>query len=189
MNSHAGDIAARPIEARDKAGLDRIATDRKDDRDRVVAAFAAKRRPRRPLRRRKCTATCRSTSSAASAGSRSSWPSAQRNSIATFWPSTKPASLKPWRNACYQIGVGPGDRPLRNPITGIAGCCARAASGQRRRTAEQRDELAPLHSITSSARASRRRRISRPSALAVLRLITNSNLVDCSTGRSAGLAP
>ena len=34
-------------------------------------------------------------------------------------------------------------------------CCARAASGQRRRAAEQRDELAPTdHSITSSARAS-----------------------------------
>ena len=29
----------------------------------------------------------------------------------------------------------------------------------------------------------------RPSALAVLRLMTNSNVVDCSTGRSAGLAP
>ena len=31
--------------------------------------------------------------------------------------------------------------------------------------------------------------LSRPSVLAVLRLITNSNLVGCSTGRSAGLAP
>ena len=39
-------------------------------------------------------------------------------------------------------------------MTGIAGCCARAASGHDRRAAEQRDELAPPHSITSSARAS-----------------------------------
>jgi hypothetical protein len=31
--------------------------------------------------------------------------------------------------------------------------------------------------------------ISSPSALAVLRLMTNSNLVDCWTGRLAGLAP
>jgi hypothetical protein len=31
--------------------------------------------------------------------------------------------------------------------------------------------------------------ISSPSALAVSRLMTNSNLVDCCTGRSAGLAP
>ena len=44
-------------------------------------------------------------------------------------------------------------------------------------TAEQRDELAPLHSITSSVRASSDTGISRPSAAAVLRLMTNSNLV------------
>ena len=38
------------------------------------------------------------------------------------------------------------DRLLRKPITGKVGCCARAASGhRRRRAAEQRDELAPSH--------------------------------------------
>src|SRR5215467_1668478 len=58
-----------------------------------------------------------------------------------------------------------------------------------RRAAEQRDECAPLHSITSSARASSIGGTSRLSALAVLRLMINSNLVGCSTGRSAGLAP
>src|SRR6516165_9465264 len=42
------------------------------------------------------------------------------------------------------------------------------------------------HSITSSARASSVGGTVRPSVLAVLRLITNSNLVDCMTGRSAG---
>ena len=56
-------------------------------------------------------------------------------------------------------------------------CCARAASGHARRAAEQRDELAPSHSITSSARASSVGGTSRPSALAVLRLMTSSNLV------------
>jgi hypothetical protein len=45
------------------------------------------------------------------------------------------------------------------------------------------------YSITSSARASSTGGISRPSALAVLRLMTNSNLVGRWTGRSAGLAP
>src|SRR5215813_2458612 len=45
------------------------------------------------------TATRRRTSSAASAGSRSVRLSAQRYSIATFSPSTKPASFKPWWNA------------------------------------------------------------------------------------------
>ena len=58
-----------------------------------------------------------------------------------------------------------------------------------RRAAEQRDELAPPdHSITSSARASRLVEW-RPSAFAVLRLITSSNLVGCCTGKSAGLTP
>src|SRR5262249_49779082 len=60
----------------------------------------------------------------------------------------------------------------------------------RRRAAEKRYELAAAaHSITSSAMASSPGGMVRPSALAVLRLITNSNLVDCTTGRSAGLAP
>src|SRR4029450_3072865 len=58
-----------------------------------------------------------------------------------------------------------------------------------RRAAEQRDEIASFHSITSSARAMSVGGISRPSNLAVCRLITNSNLVACTTGRSAGLAP
>src|SRR5262249_19357320 len=49
--------------------------------------------------------------------------------------------------------------------------------------------LAALHSITSSARASSVGGTVRPSAIAVIRLITSSNLVGCSTGRSAGLVP
>src|SRR5215472_5092013 len=57
------------------------------------------------------------------------------------------------------------------------------------RAADERDELAPLHSITASARASSVGGISRPSALAVVRLITRSNLVGCSTGMSAGAVP
>src|SRR5215813_11784868 len=55
--------------------------------------------------------------------------------------------------------------------------------------AESQDELAPLHSITSSARASSAGGTSKRTALAVLRLITSSNLVGWLTGRSAGLAP
>src|SRR5262249_47966446 len=54
------------------------------------------------------------------------------------------------------------------------------------RTAEQRDEFATLHSITSSARARSVGGTSMPSALAVLRLTTSSNLGGACTGRSAG---
>src|SRR5712691_3578279 len=46
-----------------------------------------------------------------------------------------------------------------------------------------------IYSITSSARISRDCGIVIPRALAVLRLMTSSNFVGCSTGRSAGLAP
>jgi hypothetical protein len=66
---------------------------------------------------------------------------------------------------------------------------ARRERPRGRRAAEQRDEFAAVHSITSSAICWRCTGTSRPSALAVLRLIRNSNLVGCSTGRSPGLAP
>src|SRR6478672_7101275 len=58
-----------------------------------------------------------------------------------------------------------------------------------RRTAVQRDDLAAAHPVTSSARASSVGGALRPSARAVLRLITSSNLAGCMTGRSAGLSP
>src|SRR5262249_24948423 len=57
------------------------------------------------------------------------------------------------------------------------------------RTANERDEVAPLHSITSSARASSVGGISSPSAFAVLRFITNSNFVGSWIGRSPGFSP
>src|SRR5262249_45273665 len=60
---------------------------------------------------------------------------------------------------------------------------------RRCRAAQQRDELAPLHSITSSARASSVGGTSRLSALAVCRLLMSSNFVGWITGQSAGLAP
>src|SRR5262245_56346681 len=58
-----------------------------------------------------------------------------------------------------------------------------------RRAAEERDELASFHSITSSARASTVGGRSMLSALAALRLMTSSRLTGSCTGRSAGLAP
>jgi hypothetical protein len=52
------------------------------------------------------------------------------------------------------------------------------------------DERPPRgHWMTSSARPSTDCGIVSPSALAVLTLMTSSNLVGCSTGRSPGLAP
>src|SRR5262249_15228110 len=60
---------------------------------------------------------------------------------------------------------------------------------RRRCASKQRDELPPFHSITSSARASIEGGSSRPSAFAVLRLITSSYFVGVCTGSSAGFSP
>src|SRR5262245_6679920 len=57
------------------------------------------------------------------------------------------------------------------------------------RAAEQRDEIAPFHSITSSARASRVGGTVIPNARAVCILMTNSNFVGCNTGMFVGFSP
>src|SRR6266446_5212460 len=61
------------------------------------------------------------------------------------------------------------------------------SSGEGRERSEQPGTI--HHWITSSARCSSGCGIVRPSTLAVLRLITSSNFVGCSMGRSAGFAP
>src|SRR5262249_46540241 len=87
--AHAGDIAARAAEARHETAFDWIAA--ADEHDR----YAARMETFEPT----ITATWRCARSAASAGSRSSLFSAERKSIATLWPSMKPASFRPSRNA------------------------------------------------------------------------------------------
>src|SRR5262249_46716830 len=59
----------------------------------------------------------------------------------------------------------------------------------RRRGPEPSDERPPLHCITSSAVANSVSGMVRPRVLAVLRLMTNSNLVGCSIGILAGFSP
>jgi hypothetical protein len=63
--------------------------------------------------------------------------------------------------------------------------CARRER-PRRHAAEQHDEVAPSHSITSSARASSVGGTSRPIPFAVARLMTRSNLVGSSDRQVAG---
>src|SRR5262249_56697143 len=57
------------------------------------------------------------------------------------------------------------------------------------RAGQRSDERAALHSITSSATASSEGGTVIPSVRAVCALMTSSNLLDCTTGRSAGFAP
>src|SRR5262249_40136536 len=98
---------------------------------------------------------------------------------------------EPFKKRCGLALGRTGRHPLTKPTTGIVGCCARAASGHAATAPPSRvRELAPLHhSITQSARASSIGGRSRPTILAVWALMTSSNLLDRTPGRSAGLAP
>src|SRR5262249_61333734 len=107
--------------------------------------------------------------------------------IATLDPTqclqSLPESVKPL--------FGLGDRACEhaNSPQPLNLLCARRNRVRGGRAAEQRYELAPVHSITSSAIASTAPGSSRPSAFAALRLMTNSSLFGCTTGRSAGFSP
>jgi hypothetical protein len=63
------------------------------------------------------------------------------------WPSTKPVPFKPSRNAAKSCSAPSGDVLRRNPIAGIAGCCARAVSGH-----AAGSHVSPIRSIFSSGR-------------------------------------
>src|SRR5262249_1708978 len=92
----------------------------------------------------------------------------------------------------FQIAFGKV-RQQANSAHALGLLPARRARPRGRRAAEPREEVASFHlrdrSITSSARASSVGDTSIPSAFAVARLMTKSNLVGCTTGKSAGLAP
>src|SRR5262245_37420105 len=118
------------------------------------------------------------------------WPALLDVEVATFDPPEILQATAERRHAELAFGV-----LLRQPRNQHADAvhlltllCAHRER-PRRCAAEHSDELAPLHSITSSAMASTVCGTSRPSAFAALRLIANSNLVGCTTGRSAGRAP
>ena len=104
-----------------------------------------------------------------------------------------PSQFRPSRLECFDPTLG--FRVVRrsthdNADGGIMSFLLRVRCKRPRcRTANNRDELAALHSITSSARASSDGGTVRPRPFAVLRLITNSYLVGAWTGRSAGFSP
>jgi len=83
---HTGDVAIQSIEAGDQPILDRVSAGGKTIGISVVAALAAKMEFNPPVET--ITATCRRTRSAASAGSCSYRPSAQRHSMPTLRCST-----------------------------------------------------------------------------------------------------
>src|SRR5262245_62623021 len=99
----------------------------------------------------------------------------------------QPSNESVGRLALRRGRVG-AQEPDRGAFAGVL--CASGEWPSRRRPSEHGDELAtPDHSITSSASNCIELGTSMPSALAACKLITNSNLVDCATGRSVGFSP
>ena len=92
--------------------------------------------------------------------------------------------------------VNADDRPLpnfsaafeRSPDSAIRGNVT-LMSDARNRSFAKCVHVGAVHWSTSSARDSRDWGIVRPMAFAVLRLMTNSNLLGCSIGMSPGFSP
>src|SRR5262249_24787098 len=114
--------------------------------------------------------------------------SALHDEVAALYVAQIAHSLK---EGLYQVGCAPGVVP--NPANSSElGRLLRLAAERPSEDAptHHRDERSPVHYwMISSARVSTDCGIVSPRALAVLRLMTKSNLVDCSTGSSDGLAP
>src|SRR5262249_52057905 len=75
------------------------------------------------------------------------------------------------------------------PPAHLCKCVGFSIHASERKVMRLPSERASLHSITSSARSENAGGMLNPSAFAVLRLTTSSNLVGACTGRSAGFAP
>src|SRR5262249_2952797 len=104
-------------------------------------------------------------------------------------PSEPLEFLSKFRGACLGFRIVLGEAHQHRDVPHTLALLRTERQRPHRRRANERDEIAALHSSTSSAIASSPGGMVRPSAFAVCRLMTNSNLVDCITGRSAGLTP
>src|SRR5215472_18760203 len=102
----------------------------------------------------------------------------------SFWSASRNAAMKV---LSFPVALGKPHQhaDAAHPISLLRSRC----DWPRNNSAEKCDELAPPHSITSSAVAIIDDGTVRPRSFAVLRLITSSNLVGCSMGKSPGFAP
>ena len=187
QHGHAGHVAAGPAQARDIAELDRIAAEKEHDRDargRSLGGGCGRRRNGDDHIDVPCDQI----------GSHG------RQLVVTAF---RPVIIDPDVAAVDKAGLA--EPVLKSghefrPFLGGGGAekshhrhrhllRARSKRPSGRRAADQRDELAPPHSITSSAIAVKLIGTASPRALAVLELMTSSNFTGAWTGSSLGLAP
>src|SRR5215470_15805138 len=101
------------------------------------------------------TSTLRRTSSPASEGRRSDFPSANRHSMKMFFPSIYPSSRSPCRNASMPLVWAVGVAPNRSPIVGIFFACCASAAEQSAKSKAQKSEREDFVSPESSNRKSK----------------------------------
>jgi hypothetical protein len=109
--------------------------------------------------------------------------------LAAWRCSSRSAAPHPWKAISPPISALARPRNRHRRVLGRYGRGRRNTPPALRRTTAAGSGVATYTPITSSALTISVCGIVRPSALAVLRLRTNLNLVGCSTGRSAGFAP
>src|SRR5262245_26622501 len=181
----AGDVAARSRQVHNEAGADRVSRRHEDDRD-----------DRRRLLGGNdwCAPPCHNDVGLELDEFGGDLGEAL---FGTFRPAVldcdsaalDPAKLtQPLQKSGYPLSLGRTCARAQEPNRlrrRLRGGCERPRS----RGADERDELAAFHSMSSSAATSSAPGTVRASAFAVLRLIDVSYLVGAVTGRSAGLSP
>src|SRR5262245_16918875 len=183
-----GDVAARAVQAGDKTDFDRIRPDTEDDGNCRGRSFCRECRRRAAGRGNQRHSAIYQIGHQFRQASVVIVPEPKFDcDIASFDKACFVQAFAECRdNTCTQLRHTRVDKSNDWHRRLLRARCERPCDC---RTTEQPDELAPLHSITSSAVASSLSGICNPSALAATRLITRSNLVGCSTGISAGFAP
>src|SRR5580704_10137936 len=184
--AHACDVPAGPVDAGDKAGLDRIAAVEKHDRYGRGGGL------------------CRQCSDIAADGCDDC--DLAMNKIRREDRQSVRMALGPAKLDCHVLAVDKAGflqaLAERLGFLGIWGSTVKKpdhrqrrllrAGGERPRgyrAAKERDELAPSHSITSSARDAKVGDIDKPIAFAALRFITIWYFVGAWIGRSLGFSP
>src|SRR5215813_14171073 len=187
LGRQAGDVAARSRQAWYEAGADRIVRRREHDRDNRCHLLCCKHRPSHRYDHIDLESDELSGNLAEALGT-SLRPTILDRQGATLDPAEFAQSLNKGGDPCTpgrrrSRSKEPNDRHLRWLLRA-------RRERPRRRHAEQGDEGAPQHhSITSSAMARSEGGTERPSIVAIWALMISSNLLDCTTGKSAGFAP
>ena len=117
---------------------------------------------------------------------------AQSRVLQVQFRNVKTNDLAQFKDISTQVVVAPTEYELGKliyPYEKAKCACFKSLKIRPHTSDPNRTWIERSHSMISSALADSPGGTSRPSAFAVFRLITNSNLVGCTTGRSAGFSP